>query len=91
MIDYDFIQEQLSDIRSAVSERPVTLTDEIATTIETSCDCIETEIEDDTSESVPSGLEEIVEMIPTDLSLGEVISLKDTINDWRRNYGYPEV
>lgn len=91
MIDYDFIQEQLSDIRSAVSERPVTLTDEIATAIETSCDCIETEIEDDTSESVPSGLEEIVEMIPTDLSLGEVISLKDTINDWRRNYGYPEV
>lgn len=79
MIDYDFIQEQLSDIRNAVSA------------IETSCDCIETEIEDDTSESVPSGLEEIVEMIPTDLSLGEVISLKDTINDWRRNYGYPEV
>lgn len=91
MIDYDFIQEQLSDIRNAVSERPVTLTEEMALSIETSCDCIETEIEDDTSESVPSGLEEIVEMIPTDLSLGEVISLKDTINDWRRNYGYPEV
>lgn len=91
MIDYDFIQEQLSDIRNAVSERPVTLTEEMALSIETSCDCIETEIEDDTSESVPSGLEEVVEMIPTDLSLGEVISLKDTINDWRRNYGYPEV
>lgn len=91
MIDYDFIQEQLSDIRNAVSERPVTLTEEMALSIEISCDCIETEIEDDTSESVPSGLEEIVEMIPTDLSLGEVISLKDTINDWRRNYGYPEV
>ena len=91
MIDYDFIQQQLSDIRNAVSERPVTLTEEMALTIETSCDCIESEIEDDTSESVPSGLEEIVEMIPTDLSLGEVISLKDTINDWRRNYGYPEV
>lgn len=91
MIDYDFIQEQLSDIRNAVSERPVTLTEEMALSIETSCDCIETEIEDDTSESVPSGLEEIVEMIPTGLSLGEVISLKDTINDWRRNYGYPEV
>ena len=91
MIDYDFIQEQLSDIRNAVSERPVTLTEEMALSIETSCDCIETEIEDDTSESVPSGLEEIVEMIPTNLSLGEVISLKNTINDWRRNYGYPEV
>ena len=90
MINYDFIQEQLSDIRNAVSERPVTLTEEMALSIETSCDCIEDEIEDD-SESVPSGLEEIVEMIPTDLSLGEVISLKDTINDWRRNYGYPEV
>lgn len=91
MIDYDFIQEQLDDIRNAVSERPVTLTEEMALSIETSCDCIEGEIEDDTSESVPSGLEGIVEMIPTDLSLGEVISLKDTINDWRRNYGYPEV
>lgn len=91
MIDYDFIQEQLSDIRNAVSERPVTLTEKMALSIETSCDCIETEIEDDTSESIPTGLEEIVEMIPTDLSLGEVISLKDTINDWRRNYGYPEV
>lgn len=90
MINYDFIQEQLRDIRNAVSERPVTLTDELAFSIETSCDCIGDEIEDD-SESVPSGLEEIVEMIPTDLSLGEVISLKDTINDWRRNYGYPEV
>lgn len=91
MISHDFILEQLDDIRYAVSERPVTLTDEIATAIETSCDYIEAEIEDDTSESIPTGLEEIVEMVPTDLSLGEVISLKDTINDWRRNHGYPEV
>lgn len=34
---------------------------------------------------------ELGELIPENLSTGEAISLKETINNWRREHGYGEI
>lgn len=35
--------------------------------------------------------DEFTSMIPADISAGEAISLKETINNWRREHGYGEI
>lgn len=34
---------------------------------------------------------ELHDMIPDDITAGEAISLKETINNWRREHGYGEL
>ena len=35
--------------------------------------------------------DEFRDMVPADISAGEAISLKETINNWRREHGYGEL
>lgn len=42
-------------------------------------------------EDIKLGGGDLGELVPENLSAGEAISLKETINNWRREHGYGEI
>lgn len=42
-------------------------------------------------EDIKLGEGDLGELVPENLSAGEAISLKETINNWRREHGYGEI
>ena len=46
---------------------------------------------DELTDAVMTEEYEIHAMIPDDITAGEAISLKETINNWRREHGYGEL
>jgi len=96
--DIEEAQERFTDLARTISTLANRF-EEIQEELETlKCDLIEVESQArdhadicdtyDTEPDIPEGWEEVVELLPTKPSVGDVVALKELVANWRRDtYG----
>lgn len=94
MTNIENILTAVDNIRSCVYNLDCSATESECMNIRFELDDIETEvsnIEEELEAYEHAEQDEITVLIPDDISAGDAISLKETINNWRREHGYGEL
>lgn len=95
MTNVEKIRSAVSSIRNSVDSMDCPATEEECTDIRCELDDIEYALDDlepleecDDTETIPEGWEEVIELLPSKPSVGDMLALKEIVINWKRDtYG----